>query len=222
MAILSRFKDIVSSNIGALIDKAENPEKLIDKLLLDALEDLAEVKQDTAEVMADETRARERLDAASAAVKKYEDLAYRALKAGSEDDARVFLTEKQARAKEMATAQRFYDVAHENAERMRTLHDKLTDDIEQLRLRKASITAKLAAAEAQTKINELDDARRGAAGKLDRLEAEAERRLDEATAAGELGKDPLASLEEKYSSDSDSAAVEDELAAMKARLGGEE
>ena len=48
MGILSRFTDIISANINALLDKAENPEKMIDEYLRRAMEDLAEVKQETA------------------------------------------------------------------------------------------------------------------------------------------------------------------------------
>ena len=56
MGILSRFADIISANINALLDKAENPEKMIDEYLRRAMEDLAEVKQETAAVMAEENR----------------------------------------------------------------------------------------------------------------------------------------------------------------------
>ena len=53
MGILKRFKDIMSSNINALLDKAEDPEKMIDQYLRDLQEDLRKVKSETATVMAD-------------------------------------------------------------------------------------------------------------------------------------------------------------------------
>ena len=52
MGILKRFKDIMSSNINALLDKAEDPEKMIDQYLRDLQEDLRKVKSETATVMA--------------------------------------------------------------------------------------------------------------------------------------------------------------------------
>ena len=54
MGILQRFKDIMASNINALLDKAEDPEKMIDQTLRNLTKDLAEVKKETAAVMADE------------------------------------------------------------------------------------------------------------------------------------------------------------------------
>lgn len=60
MSILGRFKDIMSSNINALLDKAENPEKMVDQYLRNLNSDLGKVKAETASVMAEEQRAKER------------------------------------------------------------------------------------------------------------------------------------------------------------------
>ena len=57
MGILSRFSDIIEANINALLEKAEDPVKMINKYLIDARQDLAEVKKETTEVMAEETKA---------------------------------------------------------------------------------------------------------------------------------------------------------------------
>ena len=48
MAILKRFGDIMRANINALLDKAEDPGKMVDQMLLDLNEDLAAVKKETA------------------------------------------------------------------------------------------------------------------------------------------------------------------------------
>ena len=56
--ILDRFSTIIKSNINALLDKAEDPAKMIDQYLLDLRENLAEVKKETAGVMAEESRCR--------------------------------------------------------------------------------------------------------------------------------------------------------------------
>lgn len=78
MSVLARFKDIISSNINALLDRCEDPEKAIDEYLLDAMGDLAEVKRDTAAVMAEEMRCKrlvEDAEAKLAAARKSYDLA---------------------------------------------------------------------------------------------------------------------------------------------------
>lgn len=53
MGIISRFKDIMSANINALLDKMEDPEKMVDQYLRNLESDLGKVKQETASVMAD-------------------------------------------------------------------------------------------------------------------------------------------------------------------------
>ncbi len=58
MSIIGRFKDIMSANINALLDKAENPEKMVDQYLRNMNSDLAKVKAETAAVMAEEQRAK--------------------------------------------------------------------------------------------------------------------------------------------------------------------
>lgn len=61
MSIIGRFKDIMSANINALLDKAENPEKMVDQYLRNMNSDLAKVKAETAAVMAEEQRAKENI-----------------------------------------------------------------------------------------------------------------------------------------------------------------
>ena len=56
MGMLDRFADIVKANINDLLDKCEDPAKMIDQYLRDLTENLAEVKQETAGVMAEEAR----------------------------------------------------------------------------------------------------------------------------------------------------------------------
>ena len=51
MGILTRFTDIMKSNINALLDKCEDPAKMIDQTLRDLREDLAEVKKETANIV---------------------------------------------------------------------------------------------------------------------------------------------------------------------------
>ena len=79
MGILSRFKDIMSSNINALFDKMEDPEKMIDQVLRDLESDLGEVKAETAGVMAEEARAQRQLNECQAEVDKLQSYAEKAV-----------------------------------------------------------------------------------------------------------------------------------------------
>ena len=95
MAILERFGDIIKANINSIIDKMEDPSKMIDQYLRDMMEDFAEVKQSTAGVMAEETRSLGVLDENQAEIAKYAEYAKKALTAGNEGDARTFVGKKQ-------------------------------------------------------------------------------------------------------------------------------
>lgn len=225
MGILSRFSDIISANINALLDKAEDPAKMIDQYLRNLSEDLAEVKRETAGVMAEESRTKRLMDENAKEVAKYADLAKKALLAGNEGDARVFLTKKQEEETAGAGLQTAYAMAHENAVKMRQLHDKLVKDINALNNRRQAIKAKVAVAKTQDRINKIGasaDKMEGSLSAFERMEEKADRMLDEANARAELDSeavDEAQALEEKYKDSDTNASVEEELAVLKKQLG---
>lgn len=225
MAILERFTDIIKANINELLDKCEDPAKMIDQYLRDMTQDLAEVKKETAAVMAEETRAKRMLDENAAEVARYTDLARKALTAGNEDDARVFLGKKQQLSEKSVSLQATYDAAHANAQKMREMHDKLVSDIETLNGRREMIKAKVAVARTQEKVNKLGASADKAASTMSafaRMEQKADKLLDQANAMAELNAAPVdaaAALEAKYAASVGNAQVEDELAKLKAEMG---
>lgn len=224
MGILSRFGDIISANINELLDKAEDPAKMVDQYLRDAKEDLAKVKQETAAVMAEEKRCKRLLDDCNTEIAKYTDLAKKALTAGNEGDAKVFITRKQEAESRLASLQQTYDVAAANAAKMRQMYDKLVGDISALEARRNNIKATVAVAETQERMNRINDAAassRGAIDNFSRMEQKANEMLDRASSAAELSgnaSDPVKDIESKYSAGGN-ASVDDELARMKAELG---
>lgn len=225
MSILTRFKDIISSNINALLDKAEDPGKMIDQYLRNLADDLAEVKKETAGVMAEESRTRRLVEENDKEEAKYEALAKKALLSGNEDDARVFLTKKQEIGSIGASLETAYASAKENAVRMRQMHDKLVKDINSLNARRQSIKAKVAVANTQERLNKIGasaDKAQGSVSAFNRMEEKADKMLDEANARAELDSAPIdeaQALEDKYQNSEINATVEDELTAMKAKLG---
>ena len=225
MGIISRFTDIISANVNALLDKAEDPAKMIDQYLRKMTDDLAQVKKETAGVMAEESRAKRMLDENEKEAARYADLAKKALLAGNEDDARVFLTKKQELETTGAGLHTAYAVAHENAIKMRQMHDKLTSDVNTLNSRSQTIKAKMAVAKTQERVNKIGtaaDKLEGSRGAFDRMEAKADQMLDQATAMAELNKKPIdeaQALEDKYRNADTNASVESELAEMKVKLG---
>ena len=227
MSILSRFKEIIASNLNALLDKAEDPQKMIEQYLKELTGDLAEVKRETASVMADEAKAKRNLVANQEEVVKYTQLARKALEAGDEANAKVFIKKKQSLEEVGETLQQVYDVAASNSQKMRQMHDKLVNDLNELHTRKAAIEAKIKIAEAQKKVNEVAGA--SAANKAEaslnafaRMEEKVDHMLDEANAMAELQMertDDAIAAEAKYYEAISNSKVDAELEAMKAELG---
>ncbi len=225
MGIIQRFKDIMAANINALLDKAEDPEKMIDQTMRNLTKDLAEVKKETAAVMADEQRCKRELDAVNSEVAKMQSYAEKALLAGNEADAMKFLEQKQQLTAKQASLQQTYDVAAANAMKMRQMHDKLVNDINQLESRRDAIKAKMKVAKTQDRLNKVTNNLSDSSSSLaafDRMEAKANAMLDQANAMTELNQTTeesgIDNLAAKYDAAPD-ASVQDELAAMKAKLG---
>ncbi len=225
MSIFKRIGDILGANLNALLDKAEDPEKMIDQYLRQSLEDLDEVKKETAGVMAEEARSRRVYDEHLEELDRFTELAKKALLAGNEGDARVFLEKKQTLTSKTATLKLACETASANATKMRQLHDKLVDDISTLHARRDELKAKLSIAETQQKVNEMGRSVSGSqlsGGEFSRLEDKINHMVDSATAEAELSTPPVdeaAELEEKYSTGSSDTNVDDELEALKKSLG---
>ncbi len=222
MGILTRFKDIMSSNINALLDKAEDPEKMIDQCLRNLTSDLGKVKAETAAIMAEEQRAKRVLDDCNEEITKMQSYAVKAIESGSDEDARKFLEQKASLSNKLSGLQEAYDLSHNNAVRMREMHDKLVSDINELESRKDMIKGKLAVAKTQERMNKMTSSFASANDSIasfSKYEEMADKALDKANAMAELnhsGSDAsIKDLTKKYSQN---ANVEDELAALKASL----
>lgn len=223
MGILTRFKDIMSANINSLLDKCEDPAKMIDEYMRQVTEQLAEVKVETAGVMAEEKRTKRLVEENEENITKYDSLARKALSAGNEDDARVFLAKKQEYVKNGTELQKAYDIAKENSSRMKEMHDKLTDDVKTLEQRRQNVKSKIAVAHTQEKLNKVASSMDTASSSMkafEKMEQKADKMLDEANAMAELENsnvDEAEDLEAKYANVSTS--VDEEIEKMKREMG---
>ena len=224
MGILKRFKDIMSSNINALLDKAEDPEKMIDQYLRDLQEDLRKVKSETATVMAEEQRCKRQLDECDAEIAKMQTYAEKALVAGNEGDAMKFLEKKNQLTQKQVALQQAYDAAAANAAKMRQMHDKLTKDVSDLNARKDTIKAKVQVAKTQERMNKMMSGIGDSSASLDafsRMEAMADCIVDLAISMSVVIlsiADSIDLLASMYDA-APNADVQDELAALKAKMG---
>lgn len=225
MGIISRFADIMEANINAVLDKCEDPAKMIDQTLRKLNDELAEVKNETAAVMAEEKSAKRRLDSIQAEIDKYDSSARKAIQAGNDGDAKALLARKQELEAQKTTATSTYNVAKANADKMRQMYEKLNGDIATLNSRRETIKAQVSMAKAQDRVSKVasEVGKSNAVDTFSRMEAKAQKMLDESSARAELSADALASdstadLADKYQSGTDKS-VDDELARMKAEMG---
>lgn len=226
--ILSRFKDIMSSNINALLDKVEDPMKMIDQYLRNLESDLGKVKAETTAVMAEETKSKRELDECIDSINKMQTYAEKALLSGNEADARTFLSKKGELNNKLISLQQTYNIAKENSTKMREMHDKLIKDISQLNTRRDELKAKMAVANTQEKLNKIGSSVNGAIGnmsKFDEMEAKINKKLDTANAMAELNnsqkEENIEDLIAKYDNETKntSSEIDDELSELKSKLG---
>lgn len=222
MSILKRFKDIMASNINSLLDKAENPAKMVDQILRELNEDLGKVKSETAGVMAEEQKAKRALDDCNEEIQKMTNYAMKAVEKGNDSDARVFLEKKANLTSKQVTLQKSYDLAKSNSDKMKEMHDKLVSQINELSGKKEAIKATMSVAKAQEKVNKIGSSMskiNDGMSAFDRMEEKANRMLDQANAMAELNNtgDSIDELTKKY--DNPSSDIDDELAILKRQMG---
>ncbi len=224
-SILARFKTIMEANLNALLDQAEDPVKMADQLERDLQDDFGKVKAETASVMAEEKRAKRAYDECLEQIEKMQSYAEKAVLGGNDADAKTFLTEKATLSARLEQLKQNWEQAKANAEKMRQMHDKLQQQMNQIAERKASIQAKANMVKAQQRMQQIGGSLRGTTDGLsafDRLEEQMNRKLDEAEAMAELHQvqNDVSDLMAKYdAAPAQNNAVDDELAALKAKLG---
>ncbi|WP_103106452.1 PspA/IM30 family protein [Brevibacillus reuszeri] len=220
MEILSRIKDILASNINALLDKTEDPEKTIDDFMRKINSDLGQLKAETASVLANERRTKSALDECSAEIRKLQRYAEKAVESGDEDKARLFLEKKATLAEKEVQLQAAYQAAASNVTGMRQIEEKLRADIGELEARRTKLKEKIAATKAQQSLNSLSSPLGGIENAFDTVEEKVDKAYNEAIAITELrmeAKDDFDELFAEFEKSSKTTA-EDELAALKEKM----
>jgi phage shock protein A len=217
MGIFSRLADIINSNLNSILDRAEEPEKII-RLVIQEMEDtLVEVRSTAAKTIAEKKENARKLARLQEAQQGWEQKAELALSKGREDLAKGALVEK-AKLAEAA------DALKEDLQELDAMLRQGESDIAKLeaKLREAKAKQQALTARHETASSRLKVRRNLYDGRVDeafsRFE-QVERRLDEAEGeveAFDLGRGK--SLAEEISELAAESAIEDELAALKARV----
>ncbi|MDX2101367.1 MAG: phage shock protein PspA [Alphaproteobacteria bacterium] len=217
MGIFSRLADIVSSNVNALLDRAEDPEKLI-RLIIQEMEDtLVEVRSSAVKTIAEKKELERRITGLDAEVTEWQRRAELALTRDREDLAKAALIQKaqlvEDRAGLAVQLQQLDDVLTKNAEDVAALEAKLAE----ARSRQQTLVARHQSAVHRARVREqLHDRRLTEAfQRMDQMERVldlAESRVD----AMDLGR--KRSLKDEFVELEATSAVERELADLKARM----
>jgi phage shock protein A len=222
MGIFSRLADIVNSNLNALLASAEDPEKII-RLIIQEMEDtLVEVRSSAVRSIAERRELERRVEALKREEADWQGKAELALTRGREDLARGALLARTHRAQARESVESQVAVLVAGLAQQNDDISKLQAKLADAKAREQSLAARRTTAGNRLKVREkLHDDRINDA--FFRFEA-AERQLDQMEGkveAYDLGRAPgrVPSLDEELATLAADAAVNDELEALKARLG---
>ena len=218
MSIFTRLSDIVNSNISALLDKAENPEKMIRMVIQEMEETLVEVRSGTAKVIADKKTLKRRVDTLRKQAQDWEQKAELAVSKGREDLAKAALVERSA-------INASIDMTEKDLAKLDETLDKLSSEIELLqaklndaRARQKTILLRAKATENRVNINmklkseAIDSA-------LDKFEY-FERKIDQMEGQLETGHVESRGLQSEFDELERQEQIDAELAALKTKMAG--
>ncbi len=221
MGIFSRMTDIINSNINAMLDQAEDPEKMI-RLIIQEMEDtLVEVRSSSARVLADRKTAARRLEQVQAEAASWEDKARLAISKEREDLARAALQEKRAIEDEVAVVEEELKATDEHIGQLNGEVAQLQQKLSDAKAKQKAMLMRSKTVESRIKVKRqmhreaLDDA-------FQRFEY-FERRMDGLESqldAMDLGRDVAPDLAAEINSLEQDARITDELERLKSEMGG--
>lgn len=219
MGIFSRMTDIINSNINAMLDQAEEPEKMV-RLIIQEMEDtLVEVRSSSARVLADRKEAARRLEQVRSEASDWENKARLAITKDREDLARAALQEKRAIDEEVTVVEAELAATDEHIAQLNNEVAQLQQKLDDARARQKALTMRSKTVESRIKVKRqmhreaLDDA-------FHRFER-FERRMDTLESQLEsmdLGREVPPDLAAQISALQDDERISDELERLKAGM----
>ena len=208
MGVFSRFKDIVNANINALLDKAEDPEKML-KLMMQEMEDtLIELKSNCAARMASRIRLERRIEEQKALISRWQSRAELAVDKGRDDLARDALIEKKKELATLSSLMKDLDSYSEIIDQSKAEINQLEEKLSQAKLKLKGLQEKARAAEAEALAHER--LKRNTESHFDDLESI----IDRINAENELNR-PSRTTADKFRDLEEQEEIEKELEALK-------
>lgn len=217
MGIFKRLQDILSANMGEMIESSENPEPMLAQAIREMESAISEAKRQTAKAMANEKLVRKELTENERQAQEWQQRAEKAIAAGDDGLARKALTRKQEHGKVVAALQDQLSASTEASQTLRCQWEAMQVKLSEARRSLATLSARHKAAEARKRsfdVNFDTDA----FAKFDRINEKVERAEAEADAFRELAGDASAPLDVDLGTGDNEADVEAELANLKKKL----
>jgi phage shock protein A len=221
MGILERVATVIKSNLNSLINKAEDPEKMLDQIMIQMREQLAEARREVAVTIADEKRLGTQLEAELEQVREWEQRAMLAVQKGDDELAREALRRKADHEQIAIGYKKQWDAQKASAENLKNALRALSQKIEEAARKKNLLIARQKRAEAQKHIHEvmtgLTDS--SAFETFDRMAARVDQLEAQAGAAVEISQELSGeALEQRFKALEDAGNVDQELNALKAKV----
>lgn len=217
MGIFSRMSDIFKANINDLIDRAEDPQKLMDQMVREMTDQLQEAKIQVAKAIADEKRLHQQLKQNELQSQNWESKAMLALKKGDENLAKEALKQKKSYDGLVESVKTQWEEQNGLSSKLKDNLRALETKIDEARRKKEILIARQKRAEAQKKIHDvmtgLSD--KSAFANFERMERKVMEIEAQADAAVEL---EVQSLDDQFKALEAGSGVDDELAALKAKM----
>lgn len=221
MGIMDRVTTVIKSNLNNLINKAEDPEKMLDQILLEMRQQLLEAKREVAVAIADEKRLTAQLEAELEQVREWERRATIAVQKGEDDLAREALRRRSDHEQIAIGYKQQWNAQSASTENLKNALRALSQKIEEAGRKKNLLIARQKRAEAQKHIHEvmagLSDT--SAFESFDRMASKVERIEAQADAAVEISQELSGdTVEQRFRALESSTDVEQELHALKAKM----
>jgi len=221
MGIFERITTVLRSNINDMIDKAEDPEKMLKQLMIDMERDLIDVRKEVAMAIQTEKRLHQQYSQNLKQAEGWEEKATLALKSGREDLAREALTRRNTYQQTSEGFKAQWDTQNANVEVLKKQLGQLESKINEARIKKDLLVARSRQAKAQQQIHQTMGkiGTNRAMSAFSRMEDKVMEKEALAAAYGDMSLlDSSNNLEDQFAQLSAGSGVDDDLAALKAKL----
>ena len=225
MGIFTKLSTVIKSNINDLISRAENPEKMLNQIIIDMRDQLAKAKREVAAAIADERKLKAQLETEVKQARDWQHRAMLAVKEGRDDLAKQALLRQQEHTERAQALQQTWESQAGETEKLKGSLRQLNDKIEEAKRKRNLLVAKQKRAQAQRRIHETmsglsDTSAFEAFNRMaDKIEEQERQSLAHAEVTADLGGDTLETEFMKLESGTGGTDVEDQLLALKADMG---